>query len=497
MKKILFKGISIILALILCFGGVIPSFAEGTEFDRDCPKIYVHGFMSYDVYADVDNPESDELAWPPSEEKITTAVKQAIAPLAVCAVDRDLDKLGTALAPILDELFASSCLDFNGEITNGSGIRFEYPSPEELTTDSDVTFGYDWRLDPMVIASQLNDFINYILENTGAEQVVLECHSLGGIITTTYLKLYGNSKIKSVVFNSSAVYGETYTGELLNEEIEIDTEGLKEFLEFCFLESDYKHTVSLICEILEDAGLLDFVIDFAGKILNGIYDEVILSVMKLFANWPTIWAMIPDEDIESAKENVFSMYEANGIDYSGLEEKVNAYNSTIRPYKTQTLQNTAKTSNLYVISRYGYSAIPLTSSWDALGDGVVDAKFSSFGATTALYGETLDVADSVYVSPDKTIDASTCLFPEQTWFIRDMKHQNMADCLEDMVNTLLYYDGQASVETFEEYPRFLKYDCDNDILAADEKPQPLSFFDLIKLAFLEIWNAIKNLLANI
>ncbi len=496
MKKSIKKIFSAVLAAVICFMVAAPAFAEGTESTLPCPKVYVHGFMSYDVYADVDNPDSD-LAWPPEQDNIINAVKKALVPLAICAVDRDLDKLGSSLAPILDELFAPSCLDYNGEISNGSGIRFEYPAAETITADSSVNFRYDWRLDPFVLASQLNDFINYVLECSGAQQVVLECHSLGGVVTTTYLTLYGNEKIKSIVFNSSAVYGETYTGELLKEEIESTPEALKEFLKFCFIGSGYDNTLAVVCEILEDAGLLNFVLNIAGDLLDGIYNEVILSVMKLFANWPTIWAMVTDEDIDAAMENIFAMYDANGIDYSGLKEKIDNYNTRVRKHRTQTLQNTAESTNVYVISRYGYSAIPLTPSWDSLGDGVVDAKFSSFGATTALYGDTLDIADGAYVSPDKTVDASTCLFPEQTWFIRDIKHQNMSDCVDELVNTLLYHDGLATVDTFEQYPRFLKYDYENDTLIIDEKPQELTFFDIIKLAFLEIINALKALFASI
>ncbi len=492
MKNRVVKTVSVVLIIIMCFLMSVSAFAEDTEIKRTCPRVFVHGFMSYDVYADVDNPDS-ELAWPLPQEKILYAVKEALKPLAICAIDHDLDKLGNSLAPILDEVFASTCLDYNGEITNGSGIRFEYPSAESLNTESTVNFRYDWRLDPIVLASQLNDFINYVLENSGSEQVVLDCHSLGGVITTTYLKLYGNEKIKSVVFNSSAVYGETYTGELLKGEISVDSEGLKEFIKYCFIGSDYENTLAIVCEMLQDAGLLDFVIDFAGELLNGIYDEILLSVMKLFANWPTIWAMVPDEDVEAVKATVFSLYKEKGINYSGLEEKINNYNTAIRPFKTETLKNTSKTTNVYVISRYGYSAIPITPGWNALGDGVVDTKFSSFGATTALYGETLNSAEGVYVSPDETVDASTCLFPEQTWFIRDMKHENMSDCLDVLMENLMYYDGLATIETFEQYPQFLKYDNENDTLIIDEKPQQLTIFDIIKFAFFEIWNAIKSL----
>ncbi|MCQ2475050.1 MAG: hypothetical protein MJ173_03995 [Clostridia bacterium] len=41
------------------------------------------------------------------------------------------------------------------------------------------------------------------------------------------------------------------------------------------------------------------------------------------------------------------------------------------------------------------------------------------------------------------------------------------DYLNEIAKTLLYYDGQATVEIFKEYPQFLKYDINlkNIILA--------------------------------
>ncbi len=492
MKKIIKKSVSLVMVIILCSLTVVPAFAESPTVNRDCPKIHVHGFMSYDVYADADDPDS-QTAWPIPEDRILDTVKKALKPLAVCAIDRDLDKFGNAIAPLLDELFEPVTLDFNGEVVNGSGVKFEYPDPDDVAADSRFIFGYDWRLDPILLASQLNDFIEYVRACSGSEQVVLDCHSLGGIVITTYFKLYGNEKVKSVVFNSSAIYGATYIGDLLTGDIDFNAEGVNQFIGFTFDHTEYENTIKLISQILEDAGLLDFVCNFADKLLAEIYDEAIISVIKLFANWPTIWAMVPDDDLDKAKETVFGMYDTYGIDYSGLEEKIDNYNELIRPFKTEILQKAAETTNVYVISRYGYSAVPITPSWNIIGDGVVDTNHTSFGATTAPYGETLNVKDGKYISPDKTVDASTCLFPDKTWFIRDMKHSDESCSLDDFIEVLLYSDGLANIEVFEEYPQFMEYDFDADTLAQDKGAAKLSFFEILKLAILEILNAIKAL----
>ncbi len=494
MKTYTKKILSLFLAVVMCCLTAIPVFAEDEGIVRSCPKIHIHGMMEENIYVNPDDPDS-EKAWPPSQDRILNAVKQAAIPLAKCAADKDFDKLGNALSPILDELFAPLQCDYNGEIANTTGVRFEYPAPESLTKDAALDFEYDWRIDPIVSASQLNDFINYITEQTGSEQVTIECHSLGGVVTATYLKLYGNSKIKSVVFNAPAVFGETYTGELLKGDLQINTDGLIGYLSYLSKSMEYGELLPLALTVLDGAGVLDFVEEYANELINGVYDEIIGSVFKLFANWPTIWSMVPDADLDAAKAYVFGVYDNAGIDYSGLKEKIDAYNNDIRPYREETLVNTAKTSNLYVFARYGSTSLPITSSWSILSDGIVDVKFGSFGATAAPYGETLSVPDSEYVSPDKTVDASTCLFPEQTWFIKDLQHSNMTWRIYEFAETLMYYDGTATVDTFENYPRFLRFDAQNDIILIDDDASQ-SFFEKLLAVFTKILNFIKMFLAK-
>ncbi len=497
MKNKVIKVISLFLAVIICLMTSISAFAESeTKINRTCPKIFVNGFMASVVYEDPSDPDSD-TAWPPSQDRILNTVKNAIGPIAKLAIDGNWDSFSDSLVPIIDELFAPACSDFNGDVSNGSGIRFEYPERETITQDSSVEFCYDWRMDPILIASQLNDYVNYILDCSGSDEVVIECHSLGGVITSTYFKLYGSEKVRSVVLNSTAIYGETYTGELFKGEIKLNDSALKHFLDYTFDDTEYEELLSFVFGMLYEAGVLDFVCDFAEKMVSEIYDKAMFSVMKLFANWPTIWAMVPDEDLAEAETYAFGMYEEKGVDFDGLKEKVTNYNTKIRAYKTETLKNLSKTTNVYVIGRYGYCSIPITPSWNALGDGVIDTKYNSLGATTANFGEKLDVEISEYVSSDKTVDASTCLFPEQTWFIRNIKHSDMPSCLNTLVDTLLYHDGLADVNTYDEYPRFLEYDAENGKLVIDKDLEEVTFLEKIKLIIFKIIEAIKSIFSAV
>ncbi len=467
MKKGILKLTSFLLAIVMCFIFAMPSFAILSEDyeGRTCPRIFVHGFMAYDLYDNADE-YGNEIIYPIPGDKMNGAlgnIKESVTNL----LTGDYDKLAENASAITDGIFGDLYCDFNGEALNNSGAVFEYPKKEEIKKNSTAIFGYDWRTDPIESAGQLNDFIDYMLKYSGCEQVVIDCHSLGNIVVLTYFKLYGTEKVKSVVFNSSAVYGQTYTGELLSGNMTVTKEAVENFLYYAFDGTENEKLMNNIVETAAKLGILGGVYSFANGLVDKIYDGVKFDLIKLFGNWPTIWAMVPDEMFEEAKEYVFGEIYKD-VDCSALIEKIDNYHELVGKNKTEILKEVSKTVNVYVIASYGYSSVPITDAWNTVGDGTIDTRYSSLGGTVAFFGEKLDVSESEFLSPDMSVDASTCLFPEQTWFIKGVKHSNMPDVTDKMTDDLLYYDGQATVDTFEEYPRFMKYDISTGILSADD-----------------------------
>ncbi len=61
-------------------------------------------------------------------------------------------------------------------------------------------FPYDWRFSNVDTAMLLNDKINQIILDTGVEKVDIASHSMGGIVTKTFIRDFGNQKLNKVVF---------------------------------------------------------------------------------------------------------------------------------------------------------------------------------------------------------------------------------------------------------------------------------------------------------
>lgn len=472
------KLICLILALTLCFSPMLTASAqdakEEASYEADCPYIHIHGFMGTEVYEDPSNPDSDAV-FPPTGDEIKSAIKKGIPSILRVLFTHDWDTFGDDAIEICSLLFEDSFLAPDGTAYGSSDVRFEYPDASEITKSSKLDFKYDWRLDPIETASKLEAFIDYVLEASGCEQVVVECHSFGGVILSTYAKLYGASKLKSCVFNSTAVFGETYTGELFTGKMVFDAESLTEYLKSAFEFNEKESFFNGLFAFLYKTGITKLACDLVNYIIKKVgMKKLTQGILPMFGGWLSIWSMVPDEYVDDAYDFVFNtVWADDSTDRSGLKEKINDYNTRIRPYKAETLEMLNRETNLYVISRHGYSAMFMTPSWRNESDNVIDVKYSSFGATVAQHGEKLPAehigaVDPKYISPTKNIDASTCMFPEQTWFIRHITHSHNAQSLDDFIFTLLYSDGQATVDTFEQYPRFLCYNENTKNIDADK-----------------------------
>ena len=500
-KRISFKLITVVLALVICLVPMLTVIANAKPA-KSVPIINIHGLMASDVYVDPNDPDS-ELAWPPSTDAIVQAVKDVLPSLAKFAVTKDWTVFGDGICDAVNKMFAPIVCNPDGTANGTTGVRFSYPQPSEIKSDSELRFKYDWRLDPVAVAAQLNDYINYVLKCSGSDTVKICCHSLGGVVTNTYLTVYGDSKVSGVCFNSTAIYGQRYIGELMTGQISLDSDALQWFLSYLFDYMEYKNILNTVIDVIRQAGLMDVVVNLGNTIINHLLEQASKEVLApMFGRWPSIWAMTSDADIEKSEEFMFK-YLNTDEEAPILKAKIDYFNENVRPYKTQTLEKLNKHANVYVVSRYGYCSIPITPSFDIVSDGVVDSASTSFGATIAPYGaklsdEYIANVDPKYISPDKTLDASTCLFPEQTWFIKDMQHANNPDSLDEMMYMFLKYDGQATVDTFDRYPRFNQYDPYNDVISPYTEAEPeATFVERIVLIVKEIIALVVNLFSMI
>jgi pimeloyl-ACP methyl ester carboxylesterase len=490
-KKIISFALSVIMVLTMTVTMAAPAFASGVQ---TYPEIYVPGFNTSTIYADKNDPASAVVL--PDKETVIQILKDEIAPaFAVYAIDKNAEKLGGVISDVINTVAEGWFNNPDGAAKDNSGANFVYPAKKSIKYNSNLMFGYDWRGDPVESAAQLNDFIDYVLECSGKDKVALTSHSMGSIVVLTYISVYGSDKVMGVVFDSPAIYGLETVGELFSRRTDFDAQGVATILKMLIGTTEYEELLSSIVDIFSMAGINGSISDY----LDGAYDRVgsvvfSKSLLPLFGCWPSVWSMIPDEYIEDVMADVFAN-EFSDEAYAGLKAKIENYNYKVRADKTQTLLDFDAVGRVAVVSRYGYNTIPMTNGWTSLSDAVIDTKNTSFGATTAKIGEhfsdeELSGKDMKYISPDKTIDASTCLFPDKTWFIKNVYHSERDIILEPYYDKLLFASEEATCDN-SEVPRFMLYNRENNTVTADESlPQKAEKPTM----FTRIFNFIKALI---
>lgn len=490
--KTLTKLLALSLAFIMAFAVMPVSFAAGTD---SCPVIYVPGIASNKLYHDVNDPDS-AFAFP-SVDEIKKMFTEKIAPaLIVYAADKDSDKLAGVISDQFNIIFADYFNNADGSAKENSGAILQYPA--SVSKNSRLRFDWDWRCDPFDAAAKLNDFINYAISKSDSEKVAITSHSLGSVVILTYLSVYGDSKISGIVYDTPVVDGVNYLGEFLLGNFETDGEALISAVKGIFSASEDRAFAESIMDVFSLAGIPDELSDLFNSVLDEVAPVIFSdTLVPLFARWPSIWAMVPEKDFETAVDFIFTDY-LTCSDSVKLREKIEKY-SSVRNARYATLVDFDKESRFAVISRYGFSSLPLMDRWAETGDTVVETKSSSLGAITAPVGEHFDNAylegkDAKYISPDKTVDASSCLFRDKTWFIKGVQH-SQTDVTGPLYNSLLFGEEEATCDNTA-LSRFTVYDAETDSIVDDNgKPEENGKKSPLKVLFNFLRELFKKILS--
>lgn len=456
------KLIAIILSIIISCSLSVSIFAQADSAECNCgcvPVIFVTGFAYTELVANAGT-EDEYGAFGVETEAITDMIKRLIFPLFSLLLTRNYDAFAHKLSAEVNALFYDASCDADGNPNNPTVDIEIFDEPEkEHYWGSYATFRYDWRKDVFDIAAELNEYIQQTKELTGHSKVALRSESMGGAVTMAYLHKYGYDDIETVVMQSSAFEGIEMMTSLFVGDLELDPKSVMNYVGN-FLEGNSTEMV-LYRALYTTFGMLAFnpVVNLLGGLIGNIKDVVYDECIKsLFGYIPGIWAFIAEDSYEEAKD--FMLDEEVNAE---LIRKIDKYHYEVMNRKEEIIRDAmANGVNFAIISNYGKAAVPLGKESRNMADFLIDTKHTSLGATCAEFGETLgdgyvqQIDDGHnHLSPDNVIDASTCAFPEITWFVKDMMHTWYTREYHIFVNTLIHTPGQETIHTYEEYPQFL------------------------------------------
>lgn len=480
MKRIFSVFLSVILALL----AVVPAFATQSCDCGHTPLVVVGGMNGFPMVRDEGT--SDELqVWPPVIDFAEVAV-EAVLGLTASALSRDWDKFGDRLVPLANKILEPSACDAQGsskyvlttttfplsmahypDYINSEGknvIGLLRCACDKLGADHVYYFNYDWRLDPMEHAKELKIMIEKAKEETGHSKVDLMACSLGGALTLAYFAQFGYDDIDSCLFLSSVFSGSLAASEILTGLISIDKTALKHYLRLNVNDESYHldYLLDAVVEILDQTGSLETIINFLNGMLGALKDRVLEEVVvDTLGTMPGMWALVREGAYEQAKGALL-----HDEKYSPLVEKIDDFHYNVRQKRQEIVEEAMRNGvKVFFTSHYEDAVIPAFPSAIKQSDGLIETVCTSAGATVAVLGETLpegyvqvnDCCGKNHISPDRVIDASTCMFPEQVWFFRGIAHLGTlyGSDYNEFIFWLMEQKEQPTVWTDAAHPQFM------------------------------------------
>lgn len=471
------KFVSVLLACIMIFTLTIPAFAADEQaggaasYDGN-PVIVVRGID----FAGLTYQDGSKALDFSAGGIFSVLVDGFFAMLKVQKVDSFLDSAFIVAREVFEPI---SCDKEGNSVYNVSMVQYpgsmaNYPefveslpegaeegivktAVEKYGAENTYFFTYDWRKTPQKVAAELSSFVERAKGDSGKDKVNIICASMGGMVTTAYMYYHGTDSLESVVYLSGAQNGTYVCGDALNGRIHFERESL---LNLLYSSINNNIFLRILLGVFDMLGVVEFIANVANDMVQTSFDSANdIMLRDCFGTLCGFWSLCPDEDFESAVETIFSGHEE---EYSVLLEKIEETKEFV--FSTEETLVNAQNSGVKIsfVSNYNSSLIPVYERSYVNGDAVLETELTSNFATVAPLGKVLTAeqlanADNNYLSADNVIDASTALFKDNTWFVKNAPHvaANYGTDFSDFTFALLESDAQPTVDMFTEYPQFM------------------------------------------
>ena len=479
------KIVSVTMAIVL----VALAFVMPVSAAKTYPLIIVDGIFSTELYKNFGT--ADEAPIFPSDEESVTALGKEIGGafikswISYGVAKKDYDKFAADFFPVVNEYIKPIGYNPDGTPIDDTIGFYQKTKPMSTYTDEEkaalapfaqvyaeeygeenvYNFSYDWRESPIDVAVQLKAYIDAVVKDTGVKKVNLIGYSLGANIVLAYLAANGGKLVNNLVFVSPAWQGTSLAGNVVIDNLEIDAFAVENYLVQLANVSATTHIAAFIISFI--ATWEDLSGEYFGDInlaLSNIVDRSYgYTVTPYIAGMPGFWSLVPEEDFAPGKEFIFG----DSID-AAYEAKINAYYDIQKDAKAIIEDAMADGMKFGIVGGYNCQMIPVSNEFEQ-SDTIIDVKYWSGGATCSKYLQAHDdwaniheqaiKDDHNHVSWDCKVDASTCMFPEYTWFIKNLQHSYDADNgSTDIIMMLLGASKQQTVTTdVENYPQFFLY----------------------------------------
>ena len=492
LKSAVKKTISLLIAAAL----LLTSLAITVTAAEKTPIICVTGELPIKVY------KEDGSSYIPTEgaadEIMDEAIKELVPVFIYAFVTDNYDEWSRRalekFTPIYDEIRPNP----DGSLPEGTGIDYSW-SPETLSDPAAVdyyyTYTFDYRLSPLDAAEDLHAYVKAVEAKTGSDKVAMVCRCGSTSIGAAYLYKYGTEDLTKITFFSSSLLGIPYADTMLGGRVVIPGDALYHFVAsqnpLAGMDERLNKFAVACLYALNENNSADDLINLVLRVYDKIKDSFVSPFLRSYYGICPNFVATVNDSYEDYRDFIFPTDELKQ-EYAAILAKTDEYHYNVQ-LKLADLFTAARDEGVPVnfIAVYGDpSENPNGERSRLVGDELTDACYQSMGATVPVYPNTLSdeyikerttAGFGKYISPDKMIDASTCLFPDNTWFIRNMRHEFSGEDAISLFKAIAWTDNMT-IQTDPAFPQYLNARADhsgfdpaqetnpNDINPDDYKP---------------------------
>jgi len=338
---------------------------------------------------------------------------------------------------------------------------------EEIGEENIYYFNYNVIGDPMDIGRALHEYIQMVKQQSGMEKVNLLSLSLGGTILTAYLDLEESSPETDLhrIVNAVAVLdGTEIISDFFSRNFNLEDDFIfQEFAPLMMRELGADPILGNLVNILFHALPRLAFENFLTGMVDGMMEGILLYN-------PLFWSMVESKKYDGLAERYLSAPE-----FAVLRAKTDRFQQA----RLNLVENLKDLNENYGVGVYNLSAYNLRFDYGAYSffaimdssrgtnsDAVNHLASTSLGATYVPVGQKLDAAylasrDPKYISPNQSVDASTCAFPDTTWFCQDQHHEAAGN--DSALVMLLYIVIGAIDDIHSEPEKFPQFNLGRDV----------------------------------
>lgn len=479
MNKGIKKTLAVLMTVLTIIVMSMPGVSALSSAENDLPIVYVKG-AGREIYS------SDGVQIMPfeiePEDQIMNQMDTIGKAFLVSLAAGNWDHYCNTMVNIISRIYKDAVLDKSGEASDGSYI-VPSPAPKKKTSNfylSDYVFNYDSRLDPWEVAEQMDDYIDQVLKATGKNKVQIVSRCLGGNYAAAYLTRYGADKVDTCIFYVASTKGTVVCSESFSGSFRFDADLINDYVENNVGDdSDIAGLIKSMVSMTYSLSALHIGASAVESVYKQIANQLVPELLLAsYATMPAYWSMVDDENFEKAKRFIFGDKISQ---YSGLIDKIDNYHyNVMNVFEETLLQLQNEGLKIGIIGKYNIALPPVFQSSEEQADGTIELDYQTFGATAANIGKTLSrsylnslrgTGAMEYVSADLVVDASTCVLPDCTWFIKNSEHTDFNSAINKLIYAIIGSKKQFTVRSNKNYPQFMSYDEETQKLSPVTKAE--------------------------